>query len=536
MPSSAAERTRSALAPRRTKSSCQNADFARSSARDEAVAAERRRKREHRRAADQRPVEIEERSAQRDKRQRAREAADAALVDRPRDLGDLRRHVRAPLRRTASRSAGSSGTRAEQRHAELVGEPLAPAGPEDLGASCSRPRRRRACRSSAPSSPRARRPPARAAAASSRRPPRRAAAADRARSRRRRCRAACRRRARRGRPSARPAGTARARGAASARATSPAGCRRGRSRSTSAAGRARPAGRSSCRRPPASARCRACAGSSGRRCRRRGCRPPCRVAASAAAMFTVSDDLPTPPLPERPRGRASSARAGCRASRRRRAAWSSAPRARRASSRRSAARRSRHRAATRRARAPDPRSSSAAGSPTTVSAIVTDDVAAVDLDAAHHVELGDRTAQLGVDHLAERGEDLFVRAHAGRVSSRSASPRRLQSSSLPAAATRERPSRSSGAAPKGGSLGEVDREALLAHEQLGGGDVDRARALQRDDPVDAPGGEVAERDRERAHHPQPVRDAVEPRGVLRDVARSSSPRRRGSRARPSASR
>ena len=58
-----------------------------------------------------------------------------------------------------------------------------------------------------------------------------------------------------------------------------------------------PAGRSSCRRRPAAARRRACAGSSGRRCRRRARRRAGRAAESAAARFTVSDDLPTPPLP-----------------------------------------------------------------------------------------------------------------------------------------------------------------------------------------------------------------------------------------------
>ena len=37
-----------------------------------------------------------------------------------------------------------------------------------------------------------------------------------------------------------------------------------------------------------------------------------------------------------------------------------------------------------------------------------DDVAAVDLDVAHHLQLGDGTPQLGVDHLLERGEDRFA--------------------------------------------------------------------------------------------------------------------------------
>src|SRR4029079_5216397 len=55
-------------------------------------------------------------------------------------------------------------------------------------------------------------------------------------------------------------------------------------------------------------------------------------------------------------------------------------------------------------------------------------------------------------------------------------------------------------------LEEVDREAALADEQLRGGDVDRARALERADGVDPAGGGVAERERERAHDSQAVRD------------------------------
>src|SRR5207244_4052815 len=55
-------------------------------------------------------------------------------------------------------------------------------------------------------------------------------------------------------------------------------------------------------------------------------------------------------------------------------------------------------------------------------------------------------------------------------------------------------------------LREVDREAALADEQLRGGYVDRAGALERTDSVDAPGREMAERTRERAHDPQAVSD------------------------------
>ena len=37
-----------------------------------------------------------------------------------------------------------------------------------------------------------------------------------------------------------------------------------------------------------------------------------------------------------------------------------------------------------------------------------DDVAPVDLDVANHLQLGDGTPQLGVDHLLERSEDRFA--------------------------------------------------------------------------------------------------------------------------------
>ena len=66
-----------------------------------------------------------------------------------------------------------------------------------------------------------------------------------------------------------------------------------------------------------------------------------------------------------------------------------------------------------------------------------------------------------------------------------------------------------------GVVEQVDRETDLAAEQLRRGDVDRARRLQRADGVDAAGGEVAERERERAHDPQPVREAGDRRRVAR---------------------
>ena len=51
------------------------------------------------------------------------------------------------------------------------------------------------------------------------------------------------------------------------------------------------------------------------------------------------------------------------------------------------------------------------GQPATVSAIVTWTSGPVDLDVAHHVELGDRLAQLGVDDLLERRQDLVAVDH-----------------------------------------------------------------------------------------------------------------------------
>ena len=95
----------------------------------------------------------------------------------------------------------------------------------------------------------------------------------------------------------------------------------------------------------------------------------------------------------------------------------------------------------------------------------------------------------------------------------------LHSSGVPAAATRERPSRSSGAVVERRVVGQVDREAELADEQLRGGDVDRARRLERADGVDAAGGEVAERERERAHDPQAVGEADHRGGLLGDERR-----------------
>ena len=65
-------------------------------------------------------------------------------------------------------------------------------------------------------------------------------------------------------------------------------------------------------------------------------------------------------------------------------------------------------------------------------------------------------------------------------------------------------------------FGKVDREAALADEQLRGGDVDERAALERADGVDAAGRQVAEREREGAHDPQPVSEADDGRGLLGD--------------------
>ena len=93
---------------------------------------------------------------------------------------------------------------------------------------------------------------------------------------------------------------------------------------------------------------------------------------------------------------------------------------------------------------------------------------------------------------------------------------RRRAPSVAAATMRERPSRSSGAAAEGRILEELDREPALPHEQLGRGDVDRARRLEAADGVDAPGRKVAERQRERAHHAEPLRNPHHRRRQLGD--------------------
>ena len=73
---------------------------------------------------------------------------------------------------------------------------------------------------------------------------------------------------------------------------------------------------------------------------------------------------------------------------------------------------------------------------------------------------------------------------------------------------------------EGRRLRQVDRVAALADEQLGRGDVNRTRRLQRADSVDTAVGEMAERDREGAEDPQPVDHADECRCMAGDEIRA----------------
>ena len=52
---------------------------------------------------------------------------------------------------------------------------------------------------------------------------------------------------------------------------------------------------------------------------------------------------------------------------------------------------------------------SRSGQPAIVSTIVSETTPSVDLDVPHHVELGDRPLELGVDDPGESGEDRFAR-------------------------------------------------------------------------------------------------------------------------------
>ena len=70
-----------------------------------------------------------------------------------------------------------------------------------------------------------------------------------------------------------------------------------------------------------------------------------------------------------------------------------------------------------------------------------------------------------------------------------------------------------------GAGGERDEAAGLAHDQLRRGDVDRARAAQRDHAVEPPAGDLAERHRDRADRAQPVRARRERVGRVAHPAR-----------------
>ena len=90
----------------------------------------------------------------------------------------------------------------------------------------------------------------------------------------------------------------------------------------------------------------------------------------------------------------------------------------------------------------------------------------------------------------------------------------------PAATTRERCFEVELRLAEGrGDVEEIDRKPNLAAEQLPGRDVDRARGLERADRVDAAGGEMAERERERAHDAQAVGELGDRRRVRARRAR-----------------
>src|SRR3954452_7011318 len=128
IPSSAARRTRSALAPRSTNSTCQNADLTKSTReinprlRNEPASA----------STDERLITVRSRSKKAaaatssgDERQRARAAAGAARGDRPRDVEDRLRRYRGGVARDERHPdvAGRAHARierdaAEERHTE----------------------------------------------------------------------------------------------------------------------------------------------------------------------------------------------------------------------------------------------------------------------------------------------------------------------------------------------------------------------------------------------------------------------------------
>ena len=95
---------------------------------------------------------------------------------------------------------------------------------------------------------------------------------------------------------------------------------------------------------------------------------------------------------------------------------------------------------------------------------------------------------------------------AGRSSRHALAQRRIRSRDDPGALAEVEQRRA-----EGRILEELDRQAALADEELRCGDVDRPRRLEAADGVDAPGCEVAEGERERAHHAHAVGDAAHSR-------------------------
>ena len=130
------------------------------------------------------------------------------------------------------------------------------------------------------------------------------------------------------------------------------------------------------------------------------------------------------------------------------------------------------------------------------------DVPGLDAHLAHHVELGDRPLQLGIDDLSERLGDLLRGWAAPRFERSSgysgghdvrepfADLQRPGGGHRRACCGVKRP----GVERSG--VHEHDRQPELTQEKLGGGDVDRARLLERADRVNAARGEVAQRERE----------------------------------------
>src|SRR5207253_1125141 len=67
---------------------------------------------------------------------------------------------------------------------------------------------------------------------------------------------------------------------------------------------------------------------------------------------------------------------------------------------------------------------------------------------------------------------------------------------------------------------QVDSKPQLATKELSSGNVDRARRLEGANGIDATGCEVAEREGERAHDPQAMREIRDLRRIARDERRA----------------